>query len=40
MTKELRFRDCAEASRSFCRAGSVVMPPVRGARAENSDTSD
>jgi ribonuclease T2 len=39
MTKELRFRDCAEASRSFCRAGSVVMPPVRGARAESSDGS-
>ena len=39
MTRELHFRDCAEASRSFCRADSVVMPPVRGARAASSDGS-
>jgi len=30
MTKDLRFRGCAEVDRRTCRRGKVVMPPVRG----------
>jgi ribonuclease T2 len=30
MTKELRFRDCAEVDRRACRRDRLVMPPVRG----------
>lgn len=30
MTKELRFRDCAEIDRRACRRDKLVMPPVRG----------
>lgn len=29
MTKDLRFRDCAEVDRKACRNNSLVMPPVR-----------
>ncbi|WEK48622.1 MAG: ribonuclease T [Candidatus Kaistia colombiensis] len=29
MTKDLRFRDCAEVDRKACRSNSLVMPPVR-----------
>jgi ribonuclease T2 len=30
MTKELRFRDCAEIDRRACRRDKLVMPPMRG----------
>jgi ribonuclease T2 len=30
MTKELRFRDCAEVDRRACRRDRLFMPPVRG----------
>jgi len=30
MTKDLRFRDCAEVDRRACRRDKLVMPPVRG----------
>jgi ribonuclease T2 len=30
MTKELRFRDCAEVDRRTCRRERLIMPPVRG----------
>lgn len=30
MTKDLRFRDCAEIERRACRRDKLVMPPVRG----------
>lgn len=30
MTKELRFRDCAEVDRRACRRDKLIMPPVRG----------
>jgi ribonuclease T2 len=30
MTTDLRFRDCPEVDRRACRAGKVVMPPMRG----------
>jgi ribonuclease T2 len=30
MTKDLRFRDCAEIDRRACRRDKLVMPPVRG----------
>jgi ribonuclease T2 len=30
MTKELRFRDCAEVDRRACRRERLIMPPVRG----------
>jgi Ribonuclease I len=29
LTKDLRFRDCAEVDRSGCRISSVTMPPAR-----------
>jgi ribonuclease T2 len=30
LTKELRFRDCAEVDRRACRRDKLTMPPVRG----------
>ena len=30
MTKDLRFRDCAEVDRRACRRDRLVMPPMRG----------
>ena len=30
MSKDLRFRDCAEIDRRACRRDKLVMPPVRG----------
>jgi len=33
MNKDLSFRDCPEVVRRSCNRDSVVMPPVRGARA-------
>lgn len=30
MTKDLRFRDCAEVDRRACRRDRLMMPPVRG----------
>jgi ribonuclease T2 len=33
MTKELRFRDCAEVDRRACRREKLIMPPVRGGAA-------
>ena len=33
MGKDLKFHDCTGTSRSFCRAKSVIMPPVRASRA-------
>jgi ribonuclease T2 len=30
LTKDLRFRDCAEVDRRACRRDKLVMPPVRG----------
>ncbi len=30
MTKDFRFRDCAENERRACRRDKLVMPPVRG----------
>jgi ribonuclease T2 len=36
MSKDLAFRDCAEIAKRSCQAGSVVMLPVRGARAADS----
>jgi ribonuclease T2 len=30
MTKDLRFRDCAEVDRRACRRDRLTMPPVRG----------
>jgi ribonuclease T2 len=30
LTKDLRFRDCAEVDRRACRRDRLVMPPVRG----------
>jgi ribonuclease T2 len=30
MTKDLRFRDCAEIDRRACRRDKLMMPPVRG----------
>ena len=30
MTKELRFRDCAEVNRRACRRDKLSMPPLRG----------
>lgn len=30
MTKDFRFRDCAEIDRRSCRRDKMVMPPVRG----------
>jgi ribonuclease T2 len=29
MTKDLRFRDCADVDRRTCRRDKLVMPPVR-----------
>jgi len=31
LSKELRFRDCAEVARRNCKRDQLVMPPVRGA---------
>jgi len=33
LSKDLRFRDCAELGRRSCRAREIVMPPVRGGRS-------
>jgi len=30
MSKDLRFRDCAELDRRACRRDKLIMPPVRG----------
>jgi len=30
LSKELRFRDCAEIDRRACRRDKLVMPPMRG----------
>ena len=30
MSKDLRFRDCAEIDRRACRRDKLIMPPVRG----------
>jgi ribonuclease T2 len=30
LTKDLRFRDCAEVDRRACRRDKLLMPPVRG----------
>jgi ribonuclease T2 len=30
LTKELKFRDCADVDRRACRRDKLVMPPVRG----------
>ncbi len=30
MSKDLRFRDCAELERRACRRDKLIMPPVRG----------
>jgi ribonuclease T2 len=35
MTKDLRFRDCAEIDRRACRRDQLTMPPVRGGTAAN-----
>jgi ribonuclease T2 len=32
MSKDLKFRDCADVDRRACRRESLVMPPVRGDR--------
>ena len=35
MSKDLRFRDCAEIDRRACRRDRLVMPPMRGGPASN-----
>ena len=30
MSKDLRFRDCADIDRRACRRDRLVMPPMRG----------
>lgn len=35
MSKDLRFRDCADVDRRACRRDRLVMPPMRGAPASN-----
>jgi ribonuclease T2 len=30
LSKDLKFRDCAEITRRSCRRDQLVMPPVRG----------
>ena len=30
MSKDLKFRDCAEIDRRACRRDRLIMPPVRG----------
>ncbi len=30
MSKDLKFRDCAEVDRRACRRDKLIMPPVRG----------
>lgn len=35
MTKDLRFRDCAEINRRACRRDRLVMPPMRGGPSRN-----
>jgi ribonuclease T2 len=37
MNKDLSFRDCGNVSRGSCRAGTVVMPPVRAPHAANAN---
>jgi ribonuclease T2 len=32
LTKDLKFRDCADVDRRACRRDRLVMPPVRGDR--------
>jgi ribonuclease T2 len=32
LSKDLKFRDCAETDRRSCRRNKLVMPPVRGGR--------
>ena len=34
LSKDFRFRDCAEIDRRACRREQLIMPPVRGARTE------
>ena len=34
LSKDFRFRDCAEVDRRACRREQLIMPPVRGARTE------
>ncbi len=36
MNKDLSFRECGEVAGRSCRADTVVMPPLRGARAADS----
>ena len=44
MSKDLKFRDCAEIDRRACRRDKLIMPPVRGGelirRTSLSDLSD
>jgi ribonuclease T2 len=35
MTKDLRFRDCADVDRRACRRDRLVMPPMRGGPSRN-----
>ena len=35
MSKDLRFRDCADVDRRTCRRERLVMPPMRGGPAGN-----
>jgi ribonuclease T2 len=34
LSKDLRFRDCADIDRRACRVKEIIMPPIRGGRAE------
>src|SRR6185437_7931791 len=33
LSKDFKFRDCAEVNRRACRRDKLIMPPVRGAAA-------
>jgi len=37
MSKDLRFRDCAEIDRRACRRDRLLMPPVRGGASADSN---
>lgn len=37
LSKEFRFRDCAEVDRRACRRDKVIMPPMRGGRAAEAN---
>ncbi len=39
LSKDLKFRDCAEVDRRACRREQVVIPPVR-VRQNSADASD